>query len=74
MDKFYRMGLDIGSTTIKVVILDGEEIIYKDITKRLQESLGTKVSIVRGPKKNKIEIEYYSEEELERLVELLGKR
>lgn len=51
-----------------------EEIIYKDITKRLQESLGTKVSIVRGPKKNKIEIEYYSEEELERLVELLGKR
>ena len=30
MDKFYRMGLDIGSTTIKVVILDGEEIIYKD--------------------------------------------
>ena len=30
MEKFYRMGLDIGSTTIKVVILDGEEIIYKD--------------------------------------------
>ena len=50
-----------------------EEIVYKDITKKLQEALGTKVSIVRGPKKNKIEIEYYSEEELERLVERLGR-
>ena len=51
-----------------------EEIIYKDITRKLQDALGTKVSIVRGPKKNKIEIEYYSEEELERLVELLERR
>lgn len=26
----YRLGLDIGSTTIKIVLLDGEEIIYKE--------------------------------------------
>ena len=51
-----------------------EEIVYKDITRTLQNALGTKVSIVRGPKKSKIEIEYYSEEELERLVELLSQR
>ena len=44
-----------------------EEIVYKDITRTLQNALGTKVSIVRGPKKSKIEIEYYSEEELELL-------
>ncbi len=48
-----------------------EEAVYKDITQKLRESLGTKVSIVRSEKKNKIEIEYYSEEELERLVEIL---
>jgi ParB family chromosome partitioning protein len=37
----------------------------------LKGILGTKVNIIRGKKKGKIEIEYYSEEELERLVELL---
>ena len=30
MDKFYRLGLDIGSTTIKVVLLDGEETIHSE--------------------------------------------
>ncbi len=37
----------------------------------LKKSLGTKVSVVRRGKRGKIEIEYYSEEELERLIELL---
>lgn len=49
-----------------------EEAVYKEITRKLQTRLGTKVSIIRGPKKNHIEIEYYSEEELERLIEILG--
>ena len=26
MDKVYKLGLDIGSTTIKVVLLDGEKM------------------------------------------------
>ena len=30
MDKVYKLGLDIGSTTIKVVLLDGEKIIHSD--------------------------------------------
>ncbi|QEK13524.1 ParB/RepB/Spo0J family partition protein [Crassaminicella thermophila] len=37
----------------------------------LKERLATKVNIIKGKKKGKIEIEYYSEEDLERLVELL---
>lgn len=36
----------------------------------LSEFLGTKVRIISGIKKSKIEIEFYSQEELERLVEL----
>ncbi|SHJ39408.1 chromosome partitioning protein, ParB family [Geosporobacter subterraneus DSM 17957] len=36
----------------------------------LKSLLGTKVNIVKGKKKGKIEIEYYSDEELERLIEL----
>ncbi len=30
MDKVFKLGLDIGSTTIKVVLLDGDKIIHSD--------------------------------------------
>ncbi|KXG73852.1 ParB/RepB/Spo0J family partition protein [Thermotalea metallivorans] len=40
----------------------------------LKSILGTKVNIIRGKKKGKIEIEYYSDEELERLVDLLQRK
>ena len=48
-----------------------------DLAARLQRSLGTKVSIqpqARGGKGGKIEISYYSAEELERLLELFEGR
>lgn len=46
--------------------------IYSDIEEKLKESTGTKVSIVpKDEKKGKIEIEYYDQDELERLVEKL---
>lgn len=48
------------------------EIIYRDLEEKVKEILGTKVQI--SHKKNnsgKIEIEYYSNEELERIIELL---
>ena len=37
----------------------------------LRSILGTKVNLNRKGKKGKIEIEFYSAEELERLIELL---
>ncbi len=37
----------------------------------LGETLGTKVQIVQGRKKGKIEIEYYSAEDLERILEMI---
>lgn len=46
-------------------------IIY--IEERMKELLGTKVSIVKGKKKGKIEIEYYSDDDLERILEVLNK-
>ena len=48
------------------------EVIYQNIENRLKESLGTKVSI--SPKNNgagKIEIEFYSDDDLDRLMEQL---
>ena len=38
----------------------------------LGEKLGTKVRINGTPARGKIEIDYYSREELDRLIELLG--
>ncbi|WP_184312591.1 ParB/RepB/Spo0J family partition protein [Anaerosolibacter carboniphilus] len=45
-----------------------------DLEETLKSILGTKVSIVKGKKKGKIEIEYYSDDELERLIDYLQKR
>ena len=42
-----------------------------DLEEDLKTVLGTKVSINHGVKRGKIEIEYYSKDELERLLELL---
>lgn len=47
--------------------------IYLDICKQLNQILGTKVNIKDSKNKGKIEIEYYSQEELDRLFCLLKK-
>ncbi len=41
------------------------------VEEELKESLGTKVNIVGSGKKGKIEIEFFSKDELERLIEIL---
>lgn len=49
------------------------EIIYQNLEEQMKQKMGTKVII--NPKKNgkgKIEIEYYSNEELNRIVELIN--
>lgn len=49
------------------------EFIYRDIEERLKSKIGTKVSIQnKGKEKGKIEIEYYSNDDLERIVDLLN--
>lgn len=46
--------------------------IYRDLEERMKQIMGTKVNINRKDKnKGRIEIEYYSEAELERLIELI---
>ena len=48
-----------------------EEAIYEGLEEKIKSIIGTKVSIHRGSKhKGKIEIEYYSQEELERIMDL----
>ena len=55
----------------KKTIKDEKEVIYKEIEDKIKNILGTKVQITRGKKKGKIEIEYYNENDLERILYLL---
>lgn len=51
-----------------------QDAVFQDLEERMKASLGTKVSINRkDDKRGKIEIEYYSIEELERLMEMIIK-
>lgn len=55
----------------KLPIPTSEEAVYSKLSDKLKEIMGTKVSINhKKGGKGKIEIEYYSQEELERILEL----
>ena len=48
------------------------DFIYTDLEKKMKEAVGTKVSIHQNAKgKGKIEIEYYSREDLERIIDII---
>lgn len=50
-----------------------EDLVYEQLEEKIKGIIGSKVAIRRKNRdKGKIEIEYYSQEELERIVELLG--
>lgn len=50
------------------------ELIYQDIEENLKQALSTKVSVVsKGEGAGKIEIEFYSHEDLDRLMEIIKK-
>lgn len=51
------------------------EIIYKDIEEKLQQALSTKVSVTsKGDGAGKLEIEFFSHEDLDRLMDLLVRK
>lgn len=48
------------------------DFIYTDLEEKMKEAVGTKVSIRQNAKgKGKIEIEYYSREDLERIIDII---
>ena len=49
------------------------QAIYRDIEDRFQNFFGTKVKLDAGPKSGKIVIKYSSNEDLERILELINK-
>lgn len=56
---------------VKLPIPSSEDAVYNKISNQLKEIMGTKVTVNhKKGGKGKIEIEYYSKDELERLLEL----
>lgn len=50
-----------------------QALIYNSLGQQMQDILGTKVNIVQGKRKGKIEIEYYSAEDLERIMDMINR-
>ena len=49
--------------------------IYQDLSEKMKERLSTKVTIVgKGDGAGKIEIEFYNNEDLERLMDMMGEK
>ena len=84
-DKQYKMALKIvdgGDTTVRDVEKLTKkskkkdkkfEAVCKDIENTFQNYFGTKVQLNAGPRSGKIIIKYSSNEELERIIELVKK-
>lgn len=80
--KIIKNGLSVRETErevskIKEPPVNKRKMAYKDhqitaIEEHMQRVLGTQVRICQGKKKGKIEIEYYTQEDLNRILEFFG--
>ena len=52
--------------------VDDNNIYYKNIEEKLQSYFGTKINLSYKKDKGKIEIEYYSEEDLQRILDIMN--
>ena len=52
--------------------VDDNNIYYKNIEEKLQSYFGTKINLSHKKDKGKIEIEYYSEEDLQRILDMMN--
>ena len=67
-----KMAGNIKRKKKKEVLPDAYQIEISHLEERLKTALGTKVTIQHKNNKGKIEIEYYSNEDLDRILDLLG--
>jgi len=66
----YLKKITINNKPIKIIDTKIKDVVA-DVSNKLKDKLGTKVHIDSGKNKGKIVIEYFSNQELDRLIELL---
>jgi ParB family chromosome partitioning protein len=64
---------DVSRGTKKEKVIKRADVFLSQYEEHLKSRLGTSVKIKKGDKKGKIEIDFFSNEDLERIVELLNK-
>lgn len=67
-----HMAHQVKGTTIKTRRIKTPEILQ--IEEALQHKLGTKINIIQGKKRGRIEIQYFSDKDLDRLLKMLLER
>ena len=71
-EKLVKKVLHPKTVTQEEPVNEADEVIYRDIEENLKTIIGSKVKIMRKPGgKGNIEIEYYSTDELDRILDLL---
>lgn len=65
---------DVSRETKRATVKKRPDFFLTQFEDRLQSNLGTSVKIKKGDKKGKIEIEFFSNEDLERIMELLDRQ
>lgn len=76
-NRIINFGMNVRETEEEVRKLKPKSKLNKkdpyivDLEESLMSSLGTKVNLISGNKKGKIEIEYYGDDDLERLIDML---
>lgn len=61
-----------GSSKSKSKNAEAEQTVIRDLEKRIGEHFNTRVALKHSPKKGKITIEYYGNDDLDRILEKLG--
>lgn len=70
-EKLVKKLLNVNDNKEEIAATYEDSFLYKDLEEKIKKIMGTKVSIKKKANNNgKIEIEYYSTEELERILEL----
>jgi len=70
-EKLVKSIINVKSVKEETVVTKEDGFIYREIEEKMKKIIGTKVYIKKKANNNgKIEIEYYSNEELERIIEL----
>ncbi len=61
-----------GSSGVRRKVTDAEVVVIRDLEKRIGEYFNTRVALRHGPKKGRLTIEYFGNEDLDRILDKIG--
>jgi len=71
IEEYVRQGAKKRAPQRRAAAPPAKDPFVQDIEERLQRSLGTKVRVIRHGQRGRIEIDYYSQDDIERILEII---